>query len=207
MRALHPIMPFITEELWSKVPKSPLFADLISIMFAPYPRPDERYIDDEAESQMGLIVRVIRSIRDIRSTFSVPASAEVEILLSTENKDEAETLQKGLVYIQKDRTCRASKVTIATNATVPPRAATQMVASVKVIVPLGNVIDVEKAKSKLEQRQAAVEKDIEKVQTQLNNADFRARAPKEKVDGIEAQLADLNNQLESIFAQLKVLES
>jgi valyl-tRNA synthetase len=200
-------MPFITEELWAKIPKSPLFGELISIMFAPYPRPDERFIDDEAEEQMNLVVRVVRAIRDIRATFSVPASAEVEVILVVSDAAERETLEKNLIYIQKDRPSKANPISVKTEATVPPRAATQSVSSVKIIVPLGNVIDIDKAKVKLEQRKAAVEKDIERVQGQLNNQDFKAKAPKEKVEALETQLIDLKKQLENTLAQLKVLES
>ena len=102
MRALHPIMPFITEELWSKTPKSILFEQLVSVMFAPYPREDDRFLNVEAEARMNLLMRVIRSIRDIRQTYNVPPSAEeVEVILCAVDKNELSILEEGKIYIQR----------------------------------------------------------------------------------------------------------
>ncbi len=70
-----------------------------------------------------------------------------------------------------------------------------------------NVIDVDKAKVKLQQRRSAIEKDIAKVEGQLNNPEFRTRAPQDKVKALVAQLSDLKGQLASVDAQLKVLDS
>jgi valyl-tRNA synthetase len=205
MRALHPIMPFITEELWNKLPKSEVFSDLVSVMFAPYPRPDERFFDEKSEEDLSLVIRCIRSVRDVRATFSVPEKAEVEVIFVTDNTKEQELLKSTASYIQK--LAKANPISVKSEATAPPRAATQSVANIKVFVPLGNVIDIEKATAKLSQRKQSIEKDLSRVQDQLNNADFKARAPKEKVAGMEAQLQDLQNQRASVEAQLKVLES
>jgi len=205
MRALHPIMPFITEELWSKLPKNEVFAEMVSLMFAPYPRPDERFFDEQSEQDMNLVVRCIRAVRDVRATFSVPERAEAEVIFVTENKAEQDLLHSSKPYIQ--RLAMANPISVKSEGTAPPRAATQTVSNIKIFVPLGNVIDIEKAKTKLMQRKQSIEKELSRVQDQLNNPDFKARAPKEKVAAIEAQLQDLQNQIASVDAQLKVLES
>jgi len=204
MRALHPIMPFITEELWNRLPKSELFSELISLMFAPYPRPDERFLDEKAEKDMSLLMKCIRSVRDIRSTFGVPESSEVEVTFVTTDKADAEVLKIGEPYIKK--LAKSNPISIKDQATPPPRCAVAQVGSINIQVPLGNVIDIEKAKAKLSQRKASIEKDIAKVKQQLDNPDFKARAPKDKVAAMEAQLADLQAQIASVEAQLKVLE-
>jgi valyl-tRNA synthetase len=205
MRALHPIMPFITEELWAKLPKSELYSQLMSVMFAPYPRPDDRFLDESAEQKMNLLMRVIRAIRDMRATFAVPAKAETEVILVTTDSAETEVLKLGQPYIQKLALCRP--VTITTESVPPKRAATQTFGTLAIYVPLANVIDVDKAKVKLQQRRSAIEKDIAKVEGQLNNPDFRTRAPQDKVKALVVQLSDLKGQNASVDAQLKVLDS
>ncbi len=204
MRAMHPIMPFITEELWSKIPKSAFLSDLDSIMFAPYPRPDEQYFDAEADEKMQLLMRTIRSIRNIRQTYNVPASAEAEVLISSSN-DELKSFKDGQDYIK--RLARVNPLTIDKEVKAPAQAASEVIGTTKIFVPLGNLIDMEKAKEKLTLRQDSLTKELAKVKVVIDNPDFKARAPKEKVETIEAQVKDLETQLQSVAAQLKVLET
>jgi valyl-tRNA synthetase len=206
LRALHPIMPFITEELWTKVPKSSFFPkDFVSIMFAPYPRPDENLIDDDAEEKMEFLMRVIRSIRNIRQTYNVPASAEAEVMIVCQDEDEMKCLADGAMYIE--RLAKASPLDISMDCSPPSMAACEAVSSVNIYVPLAKLIDVAKSKDKLNVRKQSIEKEIAKVDSQLANPDFKSKAPADKVAKIEAQLTELTRQLESVHAQLKVLEA
>jgi valyl-tRNA synthetase len=86
-------------------------------------------------------------------------------------------------------------------------AACEAVSSVNIYVPLAKLIDVQKSKEKLTQRKQSIEKEVAKVNSQLANPDFKSKAPADKVAKIEAQLADLTRQLESVEAQLTVLEN
>jgi valyl-tRNA synthetase len=205
MRALHPIMPFITEELWSKFPKSAFIpADFISIMFAAYPRPDEHFLDEEAEEKMAFLIRVIRSIRNIRQTYNVPAASEAEVMIVCRDEDEMKCLVDGSDYIK--RLARVNPLDISMDCSPPPVAACEAVSSVSIYVPLAKLIDIEKSREKLNQRKLAIEKDLAKVNLTMANPDFKAKAPPEKVHAIESQLADLGRQLESVESQLKVLD-
>ncbi len=98
MRALHPIIAFHHGRTLAKLPKSELYSQLMSVMFAPYPRPDDRFLDESAEEKMNQLMRVIRAIRDMRATFSVPAKAETEVTLVTSDTAEADVLKLGLPY-------------------------------------------------------------------------------------------------------------
>lgn len=205
MRALHPIMPFITEELWSKIPKSAFLSDLDSIMFAPYPRPDEQYFDAEADEKMQLLIRTIRAIRNIRQTYNVPAGSVAEVLIHCENQPETTSLNEGQDYIK--RLARVSPLTIGSNCKVPGQAACETISASKIYIPLGNLIDLEKTRVKLDQRKEAVTKELAKAKGVLDNPDFKKRAPKEKVEAAEALLADLQSQMKSVENQLKVLDT
>lgn len=205
LRALHPIMPFITEDLWSRVPKSSFFPkDFQSIMFAPYPRPDENFIDDESEEKMEFLIRVIRSIRNIRQTYNVPASADAEVMITCQDGDEMQTLATGSEYIE--RLARVNPLDISMDCTPPQMAACEAVSSVNIYVPLAKLIDVGKTKDKLNQRRQALEKEMAKVNQIIGNADFKSKAPPEKVKAIESQKEDLDKQLASIDSQLAVLD-
>lgn len=205
LRALHPIMPFITEELWSKVPKSSFFPkDFQSIMFAPYPRPDENFIDDDSEEDMEFLIRVIRSIRNIRQTYNVPASSEAEVMITCQDSKEMEILTTGRQYIE--RIAKVNPLDISINCTPPALAACEAVSSVNIYVPLAKLIDIPKTKEKLMTRRQAIEKDIAKVEAIMSKADFKAKAPPDKVATIEGQKTDLLKQLASIDSQLSVLD-
>ena len=203
MRALHPIMPFITEELWSRLPKSPFFSDFESIMFAPYPREDELALDPSAEVEMGLLIRTIRSIRNIRQTYNVPPATEAEVLIHCADPLEKSCLIKGEEYIK--RLARVHPLSILEEGEAPQMAAWEAISSARVYVPLAKLIDVQKSKAKLLQRKDAVEKDLVKVRQIIDNQDFTARAPKDKVAAIRSQLTELESQMSSVESQLKVL--
>ena len=206
LRALHPIMPFITEELWTRVPKSSFFPkDFQSIMFAPYPRPDENFIDDESEEKMTFLIKVIRSIRNIRQTYNVPAGAEAEVMITCQDEDEMRILAEGSEYIE--RIARVNPLDISMDCTPPQMAAREAVSSVNIYVPLAKLIDVAKTKEKLAQRKQAIEKDRVKVEQIVSKPDFKTKAPPDKVATIENQLAELVRQLTSIDEQLAVLDA
>ena len=208
LRALHPIMPFITEELWSKTPKSQYYPkDFLSIMFAPYPRPDENMIDDDAEEKIEFIIRVIRSIRNIRQTYNVPASAEAEVMIVCQDESEMRCLSDGAHII--GRMAKANPLDISMDFTPPSMvaAACEAVSSVQIYVPLAKLIDVDKSREKLHQRRQTIQKDIAKVTSQLDRREFREKAPQDKVNALENQLSELNRQIESVDSQLEVLKA
>ena len=206
MRALHPIMPFITEEIWQQIPKSEIFFELDSIMFTPFPREDERFFDAESEEKMGLLIRAIRAVRNIRQTYNVPATAEAEVIIHCNDEKERACLEQWQNYIKLDRVARVNPLTITADGKVPEMSAWELISSAKIYVPLASLIDVDKSKTKLVQRQEAINKDLSKVKQILDNQDFKQKAPKDKVELLQSQLDDLEGQMSSVQSQLKVLE-
>jgi valyl-tRNA synthetase len=205
MRAMHPIMPFITEDLWERVPKSILFQQLDSVMFAPYPRADQRFFDERADERMTFLMRIVRAIRNLRQTYEVPTSAEAQVILVSTSDEETNILKDGVDYIKG--LAKANPITMQKdNATTAKLAAKEIVSSVTVLVPLAGLINIEKVKEKLNARKASVEKEIEKKRLTLDSPEFKAKAPKDKIEKLETELGDLTNQLNSIKSQLDVLD-
>jgi len=201
MRALHPIMPFITEELWGQLPKSILFKDIVSIMFTPYPREDNRFLNEGAERQMSFVIRTIKAIRNIRQTFNIPASAEAEVIINGSDKDELAILSNATSYVT--RIARANPLKIEEKSDLPKRTAKENFSSITIFVPLDKLIDIEKTKEKLNQRKQSIEREIGKSNEILADPNFKSKAPREKVEAVETKLADLKNQLASVESQLQ----
>lgn len=205
LRALHPIMPFVTEELWSRLPKSSLFSPLISIMFAPFPRADEQWLDEKVNIDMSFLITIIRAIRNIRQTYNVPVSAQADVVLVTSDDNERKILEAGLEYISRlSRTTPV--VTSPSKMEAPKAAAKEIISSVTIHLPLANLIDIAKSREKLLQRKGVTERQLQSKEETLGNKEFKAKAPREKVIILEAEVSVLVDQLTSVKAQLQVLD-
>ncbi len=206
LRALHPIMPFITEEMWERLPHSEFMNDMESIMFAPFPRADEHFIDEASLEKMDFIVKVIRAIRNIRQTFNVEKKARVDVLIAIANEPQRQTLLSGKAYITGDMNAGIGSLTIDAQVTVPPMSASQVVQDANIYLPLGQVIDVDKTRTKLVAQNEAVSKDIGRLKQTLDNPNFRDRAPADKVAEQQSALKEAESRRDAIEAQLKLLE-
>lgn len=148
-------------------------------------------------------MRIIRGIRNIRQTYNVPASSEADVLIEVTNADELKCLNIGQDYIK-----RLARVNLQIDQKIqaPPMAAYEKVSHSTIYLPLAGLIDVEKSRTKLDQRKQALEKELAKITEVFSKPDFKARAPKEKVEAMQAQLTDIESQMSSVAAQLKVPE-
>lgn len=204
IRALHPIMPFITDELWSYLPKSEFMEPVKSCMYAPYPRADMSTKDDDAQKKMSHLMQVIRAIRNLKQTFDVPPKIEAEIYLAIGSDEERKVLEDNQDYIK--RLARVNPVNFGDAKNKPEgRAAYQIVSDTTIYVPLEKLIDVDKTREKLEKRLTAKEKEHDKVSSMLANPNFKNKAPEDKVKKQEQLLEEVNKQVESIKAQLEIL--
>ena len=172
-------------------------------MFAPYPRPAPTFHDESAEAEMDLVIRVIRSIRNIRQVYGIPAGTEITTSLSIDEQTERELVVRSKHYIEK---LAKTEVTLdSTNGDSKAHTATDSISNITVKVPLDSLIDVEKTKDKLTQRKQSIEKELLKVEQVFNNEEFKSKAPPDKVDVMQTQLDDLNKQMSHIKEQLEVL--
>jgi valyl-tRNA synthetase len=152
---------------------------------------------------MELLIKIIRSIRNIRQNFNVDLKAKAEAIIESSEASQRAIITQAASYIKE--LARVEPLTIVEKAEVPKMAATATVGPVKIIVPLGHLIDVDKTRAKLQQQKEAVLKEVAKVKQTLDNPDFRKRAPAEKVEALEATLAQLESQLAAIESQLGLL--
>lgn len=198
LRALHPVMPFITEELWHQITQTTENKSAESVLLVDYPEANKDFYDEQAELEMEHIIRLVRSIRNLRQTYNVPHSSQIQVILEHANNQ----VKANHAYIEKLTT---TKLLFDADTQNMDRCATDTVGNTIITVPLANVIDVEKTKDKLILRIQAIEKELQKTRQVFNSDSFKTKAPADKVELVKNQLESAEQQLHQLEAQLKVL--
>jgi valyl-tRNA synthetase len=200
MRLLHPFMPFITEEIWQKLPK-PVGAPQ-SIMITLYPIPDPRFSDDASEASMLLVQKVITAVRQLRTEHNVPSATRCQLILSVAD-DYKKTILEGYRALIADQ-ARAADIQVRRGAlaqTLP--AATTVAGEVEVTMLLeGTGSDLGAEKAKLEKERAKAQADVDFFAKKLNNPQFVARAKPEAIEKDKARMAEAEAALARLEAAL-----
>ncbi len=201
LRLLHPFAPFVTEEIWQKLPKHPTLP--ASIMVTVYPQGETRHDDPEAESHMALLQEVTVAVRTLRATYNVPPSWSVPIDVRVPGHDERAILELHRSVIEN-----AARVTMTLGATgdpVPQSVKTIVGADIEVVVPLAGVVDIDAEKLRLQKELKKTDKEIAFVEKKLGNPKFLERAPKDVVEKDRARLADEKTRRERLAEALGAL--
>ena len=177
LRLLHPIMPFITEEIWQRLRHST--RDPSSIMVAPWPVPDPSRVDPEAVRQMERVMEVIRGIRNIRSEVRIPPNAWPIALVKIESEADGPLLTNTEAYIRQ--LARVKEVRVGRNVERPRLSAVAVSAGMEVYVPLEGLIDVAAEAQRVARELEKVERELERVERKLSNREFLERAPADVV--------------------------
>jgi valyl-tRNA synthetase len=203
LRALHPMMPFITEEIWQRVPRAAGGAE--SVMVARYPTPEDARLDESAEREMELLQAVITAARTVRAEHDLPRSKTVPLVLRSDDDAARALLERE--HVALTTLCRASlEVGRDGGAEVPPHTAVSMASGVKVLVPLEGLVDFDKEIERLERELKKVDKDLTAVEKKLANEGFVARAPAHVVETERTrrtELSDEKGHLEAALATLR----
>ncbi len=198
LRLLHPLMPFITEEIWQRV--APLAAKSgKTIMLEPYPVTDRSKIDQASAEEMQWVMAVIGAIRTTRSERDIAPSKALPVLLADGSNQEHSWLERNTRYLKQ--LARTESVRWLAKGETAPESAMQLVGQMKVLVPLGAFINKQEELARIKKEIERVEKEITKAKGKLANQDFVARAPKQvveqeqqRVQEFEAALAKLKDQ-------------
>lgn len=193
MRLLHPLMPFITEEIWQQLP---LTEENASVTVAPWPKPSEQ--NPSAEATMETLMKVIDQIRSIRGELNVPIGSAVEVHIQSPNTEIRERLETYLEHYLPAFT-RVESIKIAETLPKPPAAAEAVIGDVAIYIPLAGVIDLDAEIARLTKRHQQTEKDVVAAQKTLENPNFVERAP----ENVVAQKRDL---LERLLTEQEKLE-
>jgi len=199
LRLLHPMMPFITEEIWQHLPH-----EGESIMVAEWPKSVSNVIDKKSESDMIVIMDVIRSVRNILSEMNIPPSSKAEIYVQVPDDNIKALLseQSGYIY----RLGSASKVIVERNITKPASSATVVINNgVEVYVPLAGLIDIDKEKERLTKNLDKAIADLERVNKLLADEAFISKAPENIIAKEKNRKAEIEALKEKLKKNLEML--
>jgi valyl-tRNA synthetase len=197
LRLLHPLMPFITEEIWQRVaPLAGITGD--TIMRQPYPSATGAS-DAEAVEEITWVMAVITAVRTIRSERDLPPGKPLPVLLAGGGEHERDWTARNAHYLKL--LARMDSLAWVQPGTSVPESVMALVGTTQVLVPLGSLIDKPAELARLAKEIDKTQKDFAKEQAKLANADFLARAPKSVVDEVHRRVADFQQRIDSLAAQ------
>ena len=177
LRLLHPLMPYITEEVWHALHPDRA-AD--SIMIQPYPKVDPTLIDEEAERRMTLLMDTIRSVRNIRSEMNLPPGQELSMIIFPSADGVEAELRQNEAYVR--RLARLGEIRYQNDGERPRGAALAVIDGAEVHVPLAGLVNLFEESKRIEKEIGKVVNDLAGVQRKLGDAKFIERAPEEVVE-------------------------
>jgi len=198
LRLLHPITPFITEEIWQRV--AALAGKTgATIMRELYPQADAAAIDHGAVKEMRWVMDVIAGIRNIRGEMDIAPSKLLPVLLQDASAQDLACLDRHRNTLAT--LARTESITSLKPGDVAPESATALVGNMQVLVPLGSVINKQAELDRLTKEIEKKEKDLQKEKTKLTNSDFVARAPKQVVEEVNERVRQFESALVSLRTQ------
>ena len=204
LRALHPIMPFITEALWQRA--APLMGTAgDSVMIAPWPEASEFPADAEAEAEIEWLQGFVLGIRQIRGELDLPPGRQLAVLVQGAEDRDRQRMKSlsGLLHAMAG----LSELSELPPNTEPPPSAVALHGDLRLLTPLAGVIDPAAERARLEKRRAQASKAFEAAERKLANPQFLAKAPPEVVAGANDRRDALARDLERLAEQLRRLDA
>ncbi|TVR19053.1 MAG: valine--tRNA ligase [Anaerolineaceae bacterium] len=197
LRLLHPFMPFATEEMWQHLPH-----DGETLMLAKWPQVDATYIDADAESQMEILMGLVRGVRDIRNNqYKIdPAKKLSAVIAPGSHRDNIARYH----YIF-GRLCNVHEINILDNDAAPDKSASTIVSDATLYIPIADMVDFEVECARLTKEQESITAQINKTQGMLNNDKFVDKAPPDVVQRERDRLRDLQASAARVAERLAEL--
>ena len=192
LRLLHPIMPFVTEEIWQQIGGQDK-----SIVVADYPRVNEAYQDSQVEAQMAQLMELIRAVRTIRNEMNTPLSKPVDLYIKVQDAAGQALLEANQAYIK--RFCNPAQLVISQAPEHPEEVVTQVLSFAEILMPLKGLIKLEDELARLEGEQVKLEKEVARIDGKLSNEKFVSRAP-------EHVVAEERNKRQGYLSQLETVK-
>jgi valyl-tRNA synthetase len=204
LRLLHPMMPFVTEEIWRNLPVSE-GEGAESLMVAPWPDSTQlaEFVDPGAERTIARIIEVVTGIRAVRARYKLPLKQQLEVVFRTQGEAEKQWVDSEFGQMA----ALAGVSTFSAGATVekPAHSATVIASGMEVYVPLEGLVDFEAEGLRLAKEAQKLSAELEKLNKKLSNEGFLAKASAEIIDKDRAKAADLAESLVLVQSQLAEL--
>ena len=200
-RLLHPVTPFITEELWQHLKNE----DESLLILQTWPEYKAEHAFEKDVQDMDRFMEIVSSIRNLRNSVNVKPKEEVEIRLFTDEVETAKYFYKSRGYFKELARVKAGKIKDK-SAERPTKSVMKATVHTEVFMPLEGVIDIEEYKGKLQRDLVKVQKEHEKVEKKLSNPKFAENAPDEVVAEVKEKAAGFKEQITSLEESLKSLD-
>src|ERR1700678_957674 len=199
LRLLHPVMPFITEEIWQAMYEGQ--PPLKSIALAGYPQPDEKQFDLTAETEMAILQDLIASVRNVRAELKVEPKARAPIEVFAHEPEIRAMIEKNMGAILSDRSSNVEKVTFV-DGSLAKQIGIRSTARFDVHVIYEGKIDVAAEQGRLEKELEKSQKEFANNQRQLSNQQFLSKAPEKVVEGLRTRAKELVALIDKVKKQL-----
>jgi len=201
-RALHPLMPFITEEIWQRI--SPLAGCAgETVMLQPYPQAADFPADEIAELEIAWLQAVVLGVRQIRGEMNIPAGRRIAVLLKDASAEDAARLERHRFWLE--RLAGLESLEILAPQAPAPQSAVALVGTLGILVPMAGLIDPAAEAERLGKQLARAQGELDKLRARLANDNFLRGAPPEVVAGDRARASELTRTVRDLTAQLKRL--
>ncbi len=198
LKLLHPIMPYITEEIWQKLPH-----EGESIMIAPFPEFDERFVDKEAAENLALIQEIVYNTRNIRGEMNIAPEKKVNIIIQTSVSKISGLFSQYEAYIKS--LGKVDSITIKDSYKPDAKCASSVGSQYGLFIPLEGLIDLEKEQARINKEIKKMENELEKTNKKLKNEKFLAKAAPEVIEKESFKLDEFTTNLEKLKKNLEAL--
>ena len=199
LRLLHPIMPFVTEEIWQSVPHVGE-----SLVVATYPTVHPEQMDEQAAEEMEFLMDFIRSVRTVRNEMNTPLSKPINIIAKVSDAAHYAILKENESYIA--RFSNPEEFVYGEDVEAPSDAVTSVITGAEIYLPLAGLINIEDEIARLEKEAEKLQQEVDRVEKKLSNEKFVAKAPAAVVEAERAKGADYQAQCEAVLERIATLK-
>ncbi|MFN0117277.1 MAG: valine--tRNA ligase [Elusimicrobiota bacterium] len=203
LRLLHPFMPFISEELWSKIPKYSgekskhlivaLWPEILKIP----------HFENHLKS-MGLFQEIVTKLRNIRSEMGIPISQTIEVIVKSDDEEVIGLIKQHQIVLKTLNT-KVSSIKINAQIERPASSAAAAVPGASLFVPLSGLIDFSKERMRLEKEKETINQELDRISKKLSNQDFVSHAPAEEIQKAQDRLIEAKERLKRVEENIRTL--
>lgn len=204
LRLAHPIIPFITEEIWQKV-KGLVNIDADTIMLQPFPQFDANLVDEQAINEINWIKELIVNVRNIRSEMNIAPSKALDVLLRHLTEEEINCLNNNLSLIKT--MAKLESINILSSDEEAPLAVTKLLGNAELLIPMAGFIDKQAELVRLTKELNKLQQEVQRIENKLNNENFVAKAPEAVIAKEREKMQGYLDGLDKLKAQYAAIEA
>ena len=204
LRLSHPLMPFISEEIWRRVaPLAGKHGD--TIMLQPYPEPDAEQVDEQAIAEMGWLMKFVLGVRRIRGEMDIAPGKPLPVLLQNGSETDRSYLDK--LHSNLERLARLEEITWLAPGEHAPECAAALVGEMKILIPMAGLIDKQAELSRLSREIEKLQKDLTRSEGKLANPNFVGKAPPAVVHKERNRVTEMQSAISRLREQRTRIEA